>query len=239
MKPHHSCRGRILVAGMAILLLQGACAAYNDYSRPMPPHYTPIEKKVEAPSPGSLWRDSSGWFEDRKARAVNDLVTIKIEENTLASNQAETGTGRNSSMEAKIPEFFGIPLSYDMGKIVGKGMAGITITPSVSVTGENEFSGRGNTTRAGSLTATITARIVEVLPNGNFVIESRKDISINREKEILILRGVIRPDDIAADNTISSGYIANAQMTYTGDGVIGDKQGQGWLVQVLDWIWPF
>lgn len=224
---------------LALLLFNGSCAAYNEYSRPRPSHYTPVEKKVEAPSPGSLWRETSGWFEDRKARGVNDLVTIKIEETTLASNSAQTGTGRSSTMDAKIPEFFGIPLSYDMGKIIGKGMAGINITPSVKVAGENEFSGQGNTTRTGSLSATITARIVEVLPNGNFVIESRKDISINREKEVLILRGVIRPDDIAADNTISSGYIANAQMTYTGDGVIGDKQGQGWLVQVLDWIWPF
>jgi flagellar L-ring protein precursor FlgH len=205
----------------------------------MPPHYIHKESKAEVSTPGSLWRDTSSWFEDRKARAVNDLVTIKIEESTLATNQAETGTARASSMDAKISDIFGIPMSYDLGKIFGKGVSGVNISPSIAVSGENEFSGKGNTTRAGSLTATITARIVEVLPNGNFVIESRKDININREKEVLILRGVIRPDDIAADNTISSGYIANAQMTYTGDGVIADKQGQGWLVQLLDWVWPF
>ncbi len=87
--------------------------------------------------------------------------------------------------------------------------------------------------------ATITARVVDVLPNGNFIIESRKDITVNREKQLLLLRGVIRPDDIAGDNTILSSYVANAEMIYTGDGVVSDKQGQGWLVQLLDWVWPF
>lgn len=232
-------RYTVSVFGLGLVLFLGACAAYQEISRPLPPDYTPQKQPVQAAAPGSLWRDSGSWFEDRKAKGVNDLVTIKIEESAMASKSAETGTSRSSSMEAAIAEFFGIKLSYDMGKLAGKGMAGQTITPSVNVKAENEFSGKGNTSRSGTFTATITARVIEVLPNGNFVIESRKDISINREREVLILRGVIRPDDIGADNTISSGYIANAQMIYTGDGVIAEKQGQGWLVRILDWIWPF
>lgn len=226
-----------LLVGWGVLF--GGCATYQEISKPLPPYFTPQKEPVQVAAPGSLWRDGGSWFEDRKARGINDLVTIKIEESAMASKSAETGTSRSSSMEAKIAEFFGINLSYDMGKLVGKGMAGQNLTPSINVSAENEFSGKGNTSRSGTLSATITARVVEVLPNGNFVIESRKDISINREKEVLILRGVIRPDDIGADNTISSGYIANAQMIYTGDGVIAEKQGQGWLVRFLDWIWPF
>lgn len=237
MKTLEGMKACIFSLGLFPLIV--SCSFERPVAQPLIPRYTASETKGSAPTAGSLWRDSSGWFEDRKAKGVNDLVTIKIEESAMASNSAETGAGRSSSMDAKISEFFGIPLSYDMGKIVGKGMAGTSITPSVKVAAENEFAGKGNTSRSGTLSATITARVVEVLPNGNLVIESRKDISINREKEVLILRGVIRPDDIASDNTISSGYIANAEMIYTGDGVISDKQGQGWLVRFLDWIWPF
>ncbi len=76
-------------------------------------------------------------------------------------------------------------------------------------------------------------------PMVTLLLNRRKDITVNREKQLLLLRGVIRPDDIAGDNTILSSYVANAEMIYTGDGVVNDKQGQGWLVQLLDWVWPF
>ena len=70
-------------------------------------------------------------------------------------------------------------------------------------------------------------------PTATLLLNRRKDITVNREKQLLLLRGVIRPDDIAGDNTILSSYVANAEMIYTGDGVVNDKQGQGWLVQVV------
>ncbi|OGP50523.1 MAG: hypothetical protein A2Y79_06420 [Deltaproteobacteria bacterium RBG_13_43_22] len=229
-----------IIGWMGVLLLVAACATTNpEVSKEMPPNYIQKENKTELSSPGSLWRESNGLFEDRKARTINDLVTIKIEESTSASNEAETGTSRDSAMDNSVTNFFGIPLSYNLGNAFGKGMSGVTLTPTIAGSSSNDFTGKGSTSRTGNFTATITARVVEVLPNGNLVIESRKDININREKEVLILRGVIRPDDIASDNTIYSGYIANAQMIYTGDGVLSDKQGQGWLVKLMDWAWPF
>ena len=225
---------------MGVLLLVAACAMTNTgVSKEMPPNYIYKETKPERQASGSLWRETSGLFEDRKARAINDLVTIKIVENTQASNKAETDTSRESSTDHKITNFFGLPLSFNLGNALGPGMAGVNLTPTVAGSGSNKFAGTGSTTREGSFVATITARVIDVLPNGNFVIESRKDIRLNREKEVLILRGVIRPDDIASDNTINSGYIANAQLIYTGDGVISEKQSQPWLAQFMDWIWPF
>jgi flagellar L-ring protein FlgH len=226
------------IGWVGVGLMAAACAT-SEFSKEKPPHYAYKESHIERPAPGSLWKDSAGLFEDRKARTVNDLVTIKIVESTSASNSSATGTSRDSSMDDKVTNFFGLPLSYNLENILGKGVAGVYLTPTVSGSSKSDFAGKGNTTRAGSFVATITARVVEVLPNGNFVIESRKDIKLNREKEVLILRGVIRPEDIASDNTIASGYIANAQLTYTGDGVIADKQGQGWLVRLMDWVWPF
>jgi len=81
--------------------------------------------------------------------------------------------------------------------------------------------------------------VVEVLPNSNLVLESRKEVVVNNEKEILVLRGIVRPDDIAPNNTISSQYVADAQIYLVGDGVLDDKQSQGWLVRFLDKVWPF
>lgn len=231
---------RGIIGWVGVLLLAGACATTNTkISKELPPNYIYKENKTERSTPGSLWRETTGLFEDRKARTINDLVTIKIEESTSASNKAETGASRDSSTDNKITNLFGIPLSYNLGNALGIGMSGVTLTPTIAGSGSNKFTGTGSTTREGSFVATITARVVDVLPNGNLVIESRKDIKLNREKEVLILRGVIRPDDIASDNTINSGYIANAQLIYTGDGAISDKQGQPWLVQFMDLIWPF
>jgi flagellar L-ring protein FlgH len=211
----------------------------TEFSKDMPPNYVSKEPRKDIQTPGSLWRDSAGLFEDRKARGVNDLVTINIVESSSASKKADTNTSRNSSISAGIDNFMGNNLQYRWEDILGNlGIAG-TLTPKIAATSNNAYAGTGNTTRAGSLVATITARVIEVLPNGNFIIESRKDITVNREKQLLLLRGVIRSEDIGADNTVLSSQVANAEMIYTGDGVVNDKQGQGWLVRLFDYVWPF
>ena len=225
------------LAGIGLMAV--SCAGPTQFAKKIPPNYVrEREVKPEFRTTGSLWRDSVGLFEDRKARGLNDLVTIKIIESSAASKKADTSTSRESSVDLGIDSFFGNTLNYSLANIFGKESSG-NLSPQVKATAKNDFAGSGNTTREGSLVATITARVVDVLPNGNFIIESRKDITVNREKQLLLLRGVIRPDDIASDNTILSSYVANAEMIYTGDGVVNDKQGQGWLVQLLDWVWPF
>jgi flagellar L-ring protein precursor FlgH len=86
---------------------------------------------------------------------------------------------------------------------------------------------------------TITAKVVEVMPNGNLAIESRKEITINNEKQILILRGMVRPDDVAVDNTVLSNRVSDAEVFFVGDGVVNGKQDTGWLVKMVDAVWPF
>ena len=77
------------------------------------------------------------------------------------------------------------------------------------------------------------------MPNSNMVVESRKEVIVNNEKQIVVLRGIVRPDDISTTNTIISAYVADAQIYLVGDGVLADKQSQGWLVRALDSVWPF
>jgi flagellar L-ring protein precursor FlgH len=229
-----------LLAVMVAGLLAVSCVHTKaEFAKDMPSNYVYKDPRREAQRPGSLWRDSAGLFEDRKARGVNDLVTINIAESSAASKKADTATGRDSTINYQIDNFMGNTLNYKWENLLGNlGIAGV-LAPSITASAKNNFAGNGLTSRSGNLSATITARVIDVLPNGNFIIESRKDITVNKEKQLLLLRGVIRPDDIASDNTISSTQVANAEMIYTGDGVVNDKQGQGWMVRLLDFIWPF
>jgi flagellar L-ring protein precursor FlgH len=103
----------------------------------------------------------------------------------------------------------------------------------------DDFKGKGATNRSGKLVGTITAKVVEVMPNGNLALESRKEITINNEKQILILKGMARPDDIATDNTILSSRIADAEVFFVGDGVLQEKQRPGWLGRIVGAVWPF
>ncbi len=235
---------RKFIATFAFLLL-GLVTACNGIAVSSMPAYPPkyIQPVTRADvdntpvTKNSLWRASGkGLFSDVKAHDVNDLVTIKIVENAAATKDAETKTTRDSSYNAGISTLFGIPLDLGLTNLFGKGKG---FTPNVSANVGDAYDGKGTTIRSGALNATITAKVVEVLPNGNLVIESRKEMTVNNEEQILILKGLIRPEDIQSDNSISSNYVAEAQIFYTGQGVLADKQGPGWMVRLMDKVWPF
>ncbi|HDG98416.1 MAG TPA: flagellar basal body L-ring protein FlgH, partial [Desulfobacterales bacterium] len=103
----------------------------------------------------------------------------------------------------------------------------------------NSFDGSGSTSRDETMTASITARVVEVLPNGNLYIRGTRQIKVNNEVQYITLSGLIRPYDISPDNTVLSSYIADAKIEYTGKGAVSDKQRPGWLMRLLDYVWPF
>ena len=102
-----------------------------------------------------------------------------------------------------------------------------------------QFSGSGKTTRAEDLVATLTTQIVETYPNGNLKIRGGKSVTVNNENQIIYLTGIVRPYDITADNKVDSENILNAQISYTGKGVVSDNQTPGWLTRIFDHTWPF
>ncbi|MDA8239477.1 MAG: flagellar basal body L-ring protein FlgH [Nitrospiraceae bacterium] len=220
---------------LACSVLFAACATTPQLP-PNPPKYVYHEEHGQQAPVNSLWSDGASLYEDVKARRLNDLVTINVVENITGSGTADTTTSKNSSLGASVDTVFGVPPVITGVDFFGKGKA---FSPKFNGSMKDDYKGSGQTTRAGNLVGTITAKIVEVMPNGNLVIESRKDITINREKQILILRGMIRPADIANDNTVLSSRIADAEVYFVGDGVVQDKQGPGWLVRLLDKTWPF
>lgn len=222
---------------LVLILLLTACA--GPASRVDINQVEPIVPVVEEPAPpqtpGSLWTESrGGMFVDMKGRTVGDIVTVVISENASASKEATTETDRKSTMSAGITNVFGLE------KYISQlGNSAIDPTALVNATTTNDFEGGGKTERKENLVATLTTQVVEVLPNGNLRIEGNKTVTVNNEMQIVKLSGIIRQADVSPGNIVNSRHILNARIAYVGEGVISDKQQQGWLVRGLDAVWPF
>lgn len=185
---------------------------------------------------GSLWGErSSSFYMDDTARRINDILTIEIDELSNASQQVSTKTSRDSSIIAKITEFLGSPLDFGLDNFWGKGNP---FKPEIQSSAKSSHSGSGKITGSGKLIANITAKVIEVMPNGNLIVEGRKEVTIEKEKRFIILSGMVRPEDIEFDNTVSSSKVADARIEYTGTGVISDKQSPGVLHRIFDWVYP-
>jgi len=226
-----------LTSLVLLMMLVFSCASAPKLPPP-PQRYVHAQASAEeANAPvNSLWRETASLFEDNKARRLNDLITINVVEDISGSGAANTAAGRKSTAATSIDSLLGIPTNLGLSNLWGNGN---TITPTISASMQDDFTGAGSTDRSGKIVGTITAKVVEVMPNGTLAIESRKEITINNEKQILIVRGMIRPDDIAIDNTVLSNRVADAEVFLVGDGVLQGKQNTGWLVKILDNIWPF
>jgi len=197
-----------------------------------------FDEQLVAPKPsysnGSIWQASSaGLAEDFKARRKGDTLTILITEQASASKEASTATGRDSSVAAGVPNLLGLETN----------MTGVRnwmdLSKLINASASSKFDGSGSTTRKENLNATITAKVVEVLPNGNFLIEGRRNVKVNNEDQVILIEGTVRPKDVSADNVVNSGFVADARITYSGKGIISDRQSPGWLMNIVDKIWPF
>jgi flagellar L-ring protein precursor FlgH len=229
-------RKLLFVILMVLVFILVGCATTTTKLPPKPPKYVYKEEALRPMSKNSLWIDRASLFEDNKARRLNDLVTIKIVENISGSGDAETDVSRESGIDVGITDLFGIPLDLNLSNLYGKGH---TFSPTVKSSFENSFKGSGKTKRNSKLIGTITAKVIEVMPNGNLILEGRKDIVINNERQILILRGMVRPEDIDSDNTVLSSRLTDTEIYYVGKGIIQASQSPGWLGTILNKIWPF
>lgn len=169
----------------------------------------------------------NGLMGDLRARRVNDLVTVRVEEVIAASGTADSTLAKNGSASAGVSSFFGAE------KIIPDALDPSNLASLSSGTG---FKGAGTTTRAGTLSATLTARVAEVLPNGDLVIEGVREIDINGDRQIVVLTGVARVVDIRPGNILPSPAIGQLRIRYFGKGLIKDSLSPGWLIRVLNKI---
>jgi flagellar L-ring protein precursor FlgH len=200
-------------------------------------------RTVKKPESASLYNDatSRNFFQDLRAYQVGDLVTVNIVETSSASKNANTQTGRESSIDAGIGSLLGWEGKLKYLTSAGNGNVGDAYSNSSMFKSSmtNSFNGSGTTSRNESMTAYITAKVMEVTPNGNLFIQGTREVRVNNETQHIILSGTIRPADISPDNTVLSSYIGDARIEYTGTGVLSDKQRGGWLTRIVDQVWPF
>jgi flagellar L-ring protein precursor FlgH len=161
-------------------------------------------------------------YTDRKGKQIGDVVTVLVIENAQASNDTRTETDENSTGAVSADAGTGF-LDFLHGASLGMGS-------------DVSYKGKGKTARKGELTATVSARIVEILDNGNLLVEGTKVVMVNDEQEILEVSGLLRPEDISPDNTVYSTKMADAMISYSGEGVASDAQEPGVITRFFQWL---
>jgi flagellar L-ring protein FlgH len=202
-----------------------------------PPKEAAAAPLLSEATPGSLWNDNgelARLYSDNRASRVGDIVTIRITENASGAKTATTKTAKDSSMDSSFSgnfnNFFGLP-----ARVLG------FLSPSASakIATKDSYAGNGTTTRNDQLTASMTAMVMEVYPNGNLKILGHREVVVNSERQTMEVTGIVRPIDVDSRNTVQSTAIADAKISYSGFGVVDDKQHPGWLSRVFNFISPF
>ena len=169
---------------------------------------------------GSLWSSSSqSLTADCRAHKVGDTITILVQESSTASSTASTKTSKSEA--------------YAFNGLTG-GLHGL-LGPLGS-SDSSSLNGSGQTSRSGSLITTMSAMVKTVLPNGDLMIQGTRLITVNKEKENIVLTGEVRPQDISPNNTVSSVSLANATITYQGKGPVSKQTHGGLLGRLFGWL---
>ncbi len=220
----------------------------------MPRRYeTPPQGPTPPPTEGAVWnggtRGGSFLYFDRKARGVGDLVTVLVAENPSASGSASTALDHSNSYNATLNSDIGFNqlLANGAGDVFGllgvdgaggDGTAGTEVNV-IEANGGSQYDGNGTTSRAAQITATVTCRVVEVLPGGVFHIMGQRQIVVNHDLQWITVEGLVRREDIRIDNTVASAALADAKLTFDGLGTIDDKLRPPLVARLLHWLYPF
>jgi flagellar L-ring protein FlgH len=156
---------------------------------------------------------------DHKAFRVGDVLTVQVVENAMATANADTGTQRRNNL--------GVDLSLDYHR---------SRHASANASIGGDFDGGGSTERAGKLVAQLTVSIRDVLANGDLLVAGEQQLTINDERQRIAVTGRVRPQDISEANVVLSSRIADADITYVGEGHLADRQKPAWWRQVADWV---
>jgi flagellar L-ring protein precursor FlgH len=215
----------------AMLLAAIALAACAAGPSRQPGDYPPA--MVHAPLPpasdGAVYQPATAiaLFEDHKARRVGDTITVRLAERTQASKSASTDAQKNTRTETGAPTILGTNVTVGGRDILSNDWGS-----------NQEFAGKGSSSQSNSLNGNITVTVAEVLPNGNLVVRGEKWLTLNQGEEYIQISGIVRPADIAVDNSVPSYKVADARITYSGNGVVPDANRPGAISRFFMKFWP-
>lgn len=238
-RTHAEQETRIRVTGrwMALLitsgLVLGGCSTAVPMEKdvfPDDPAFAPVSASSLQPPPtatGSLYqaRYTSGLYTDQQARRVGDLITVIFDEQYQSSKSAQTKSDKSSSN------------SMNAGSILGSTPGFKNLNLGVETSADRTFNGKGEADRSNSLSGQISVSVAEVLPNGVLKIRGEKWLTLSEGDEYIRIVGLIRPQDITPDNTVSSSKVADARISFGGRGNLNNNTKQGWLDRIFSSPW--
>jgi flagellar L-ring protein precursor FlgH len=187
-----------------------------------------------APGDGSVGVDEimSNLVADYKAFRVGDVVTVQVNESLAGTTGANSALGNQTSVQGGLTNLFGLEHYLSLHTF---------LNPSTLVKTAYQSSETGNGTMSATDTfvGNVSAVVTHVTPEGNLIIDGERRVRINGEDDLLVVSGVVRPQDINSSNQVPSSSVANLRLALTGQGQVRDQQGFGWGERVLSWLWPF
>ena len=209
------------------LLTLAGCTSTPNTAKPDDPDFAPVYGESEPVSvrpTGAIFQPEqvNGIYSDIKAHRVGDIITIQLAESTSASKKANTQSGKDNKLALDPVTLGGVPVTagpYDLSASIGQNSA---------------FKGQAKAGQSNSLQGNISVSVVRVLPNGNLMVRGEKWLMLNNGNEYIRITGLVRSEDVNADNTVLSQRIANARIQYGGTGDFANSQERGWLAQFFN-----
>jgi flagellar L-ring protein FlgH len=182
---------------------------------------------------GSLWpAEATGMTADHKAGHAGDILTVVVQESANASSTQNQEATRKSRVNDAVQQFIFPAATSGLGTHAGQ-------LPSFQVSGSSDYTGGGQVSNSQTVTSQAAVLVTDVLPNGNLVIEGVRLVSFSGETQYVVLHGLVRPDDIASNNTVLSSNIAEARVEFVNKGALTQAETPGWLSRIYEFLRPF
>lgn len=219
-------QAKMPLIGMAFLCVCAGCSTVPGFEESYDPP-VPAQASIAPATDGAIYQANIGMrlFEDLRAARVGDILTVRLVEKTVASKSSNTSTSKSTAATLVNPSVFGRPVTRN----------GVPILAG-SLSGDSTFDGEGASNQSNSLQGDITVTVVERYPNGNLRIRGEKWVTLNQGREFIRLSGIIRPYDIEPDNSILSGKVADAHITYSSKGVLAAANRMGLISRFFNSI---
>ena len=211
---------------LPLLAIAALAGCVSPPPKPDDPYYAPVMPRTPMPAAqnnGSIYQSGfdNNLYGDRKAFRVGDIITITLNEKTQASKKANSDISKDSKTKLGLTSMFGSGLTTD------NPIGGGDLSLSAEYGGSRDAKGDSQAGQSNSLTGSVTVTVAEVMPNGILAVRGEKWMTLNTGNELVRIAGLIRADDIATDNTVSSTRVADARITYSGTGAFADASQPG------------